>query len=110
MGLKKGMTNNPNGRPAGVPNKNTGRIREAVAELMEIAAPKLTGWLDKIEQEHGALEAFKRVEALLEYTMPKLQRGEVQNLDANGNPADPLQRIEVHFIKSDKRNDGLLEG
>ncbi|WP_181306983.1 hypothetical protein [Rufibacter sp. XAAS-G3-1] len=35
MGLKKGQTNNPNGRKPGVPNKLTGSMRERVNGFLD---------------------------------------------------------------------------
>jgi hypothetical protein len=44
MGLKKGQTNNPNGRKKGVPNKSTQSIKEFIT-------PIVTGQLDKITED-----------------------------------------------------------
>ena len=84
MAQRKGQTGNPNGRPKGVPNKVTNDLRETVVKFVNENSHKFQGWLDDIQSEHGSLEAFKRVEALLEYAMPKHQRIELGS--AKGQP------------------------
>lgn len=49
MGLKKGQTNNPNGRKKGVPNKSTQSIKE-------VLAPILTGRMETLESDLLALK------------------------------------------------------
>ncbi|MDR3448170.1 MAG: hypothetical protein P4M15_00195 [Alphaproteobacteria bacterium] len=91
MAQRKGRTGNPNGRPKGVPNKVTNDLRETVVKFVNENSHKFQSWLDDIQAEHGSLEAFKRVEALLEYAMPKHQRIEVSG--TNGLPMQvTLQR------------------
>jgi hypothetical protein len=69
MGLKKGMTNNPNGRPAGTPNKLTGQLRVRINDFLS------TNW-EKMQNDFDALEPKDRLsfyEKLLQYGLPKLQ-------------------------------------
>lgn len=70
MGLKKGMTNNPNGRKKGIPNKSTQAIKDTLA-------PIISGQLDTLESD---LQALKRdsikdyidaISKLLPYIAPK---------------------------------------
>jgi hypothetical protein len=69
---EKGKTNNPNGRPKGVPNKVTMRLREMVGNI-------LSENYNQVVQDILKLESKERVDAwikLLEYGLPKLQRVE----------------------------------
>ena len=49
MGLKKGQTNNPNGRPKGVPNKVTGDLRKWVDGLLNRNLLEMENDLQKLE-------------------------------------------------------------
>jgi hypothetical protein len=65
--MKKGMTNNPNGRPKGKPNKTTTEMREFLQAFVE-------NNLDDLQQEFDALEGadkFRALEKLLPYILPK---------------------------------------
>ena len=69
MGLKKGTTNNPAGRPSGTPNKLTADLRQRINEVLE------NNW-HTIEADIKALEPKDRlmfIEKLLKYTLPTLQ-------------------------------------
>lgn len=69
MGLKKGTTNNPNGRPVGVPNKLTGDLREKIQSI-------LNDNIDRVQDDLNSLDAKDRlqvIEKLLSYVLPKLQ-------------------------------------
>ena len=78
--------NLPPGRPKGVPNKATSAAREAIALFVDQNVPRLQGWLDDIASNPklGPLVAFKCVQELVEYHVPKLQRTE--HTGANGGP------------------------
>lgn len=62
------------GRVIGSQNKSTANAREAIARFVDDNSSRLQGWLDKIEDEQGALMAFKCVQDLIEYHVPKLAR------------------------------------
>lgn len=97
----KGKTNNPNGRPPGTPNKSTINAREAIAYFVEGNVGRLNSWLDAIAEDSpkDAFDAFMKV---VEYNIPKLNRTDVQQLDASGKPADAGFNITIKHVKVDK--------
>ena len=103
MPPKKGTTsNNPNGRPKGSPNRDTAKVRLAVADLLNANADNLSTWLDAVAQESPE-KAIKLVTDLLEYAMPKLARTEMQHLDAEGKPADQaVSKIVIEHVQAPK--------
>ena len=65
----KGQTNNPNGRPKGVPNKVTTDLRQWITNFLEDN-------LEQIQQDWKGLEPKDRIvlfEKLLKYALPTLQ-------------------------------------
>lgn len=85
------------GRPVGVPNKATSAARESIARFVDGNVERLQGWLDEIanDPKHGPLVAFKCVQEVMEYHIPKLARTEHTGKDggaivvqaANGDEA-----------------------
>lgn len=74
MGLHKGNTNNPKGRPKGSANKVTTETRQWINKL--IVANR-----EQLEQDLKTLEPHQRwqiIEKLLQYTTPKMQSIEAQ--------------------------------
>lgn len=86
-------------RTKGSKNKANAELRFVIAGLVDANSHKFQKWLDNIEVDHGPLEAFKRVEALLEFCIPKLARSEVQPLDKDGNKAGGFT-ITVEHVKA----------
>ena len=69
MGLKKGTTNNPKGRPQGSPNKITANLRQKIQDILE------NNW-HTVEKDIKKLEPKDRlffIEKLLKYAVPTLQ-------------------------------------
>lgn len=100
MGLPAGTTNNPNGRPKGVPNKATTAAREAIAQFVDGNADRLAGWLDQIAndkvingvvvQKGDPVKAFELYMSVVEYHIPKLQRAE--QVGEGGGPVEYVVR------------------
>ena len=75
---RKGKTNNPNGRPTGIPNKSTTQAREAIAAFVDANVERMSGWLDDVaaDEKQGPAVAFKMLMDVMEYHVPKLARTE----------------------------------
>ena len=69
MGLKKGMTNNLNGRPAGQPNKVSTDLRQWLTDFLDDNR-------EQVLKDWKSLESKDRLilfERLLKYSLPTLQ-------------------------------------
>lgn len=86
------------GRASGTPNKTTATARQAIALFVDGNAPRLQGWLDDIaaDEKLGPAVAFKCVQEILEYHVPKLARTELTG--ANGGPL-----VVVQSTKEDEK-------
>jgi hypothetical protein len=87
------------GRPKGVPNKNTTRVKDAIALLSERNIDKLEDWLDEIAAK-DKIEAFKLMLQLLEYNIPKLSRAEVKS-EVTNIPAVAIKFVGDESTDSD---------
>lgn len=67
--MKKGITNNPNGRPKGSLNKSTTEMRELVTNFVSANLTTIQADFDQLEPK----ERLLFLEKLLGYTLPKLQ-------------------------------------
>lgn len=82
------------GRPKGSTNKSTTNAREAIARFVDDNAPRLQGWLDQIAEEQGPEKAFRCVQDLIEYHVPKLARTELTGKDGGAVEATVSLVIE----------------
>lgn len=89
----KGQTNNPKGRPAGIPNKTTTDFKKAINNLVEYATPEMVSWLKQVAEEDPA-KALDLLHKLAEFAYPKLARTELANAD------DKAFKIEATDVTS----------
>lgn len=75
MGLKKGQTNNPNGRKKGVRNKRTAKFKDELNELFERNAGEMDSWLREIARDNPK-DAFDVLSKFIVYLYPKLASSE----------------------------------
>lgn len=88
------------GRAPGTPNKVTANAREAIAAFVDANTPRLQAWLDQIasDPKQGPVVAFKCVQDLIEYHVPKLQRTELTGKDGK----DLMPKLLVLSNEDDK--------
>jgi len=95
MGLKKGQTNNPRGRPKGKPNKATTDMRTWINEL-------LNDNRDLFIKDLGSIEPYQRVavfEKLFGYVVPKMQAVTAQ-VDLNSLSDAQLDMLIMEITKN----------
>ena len=65
------------GRPVGAINNATKNAREAIGMLVEGNIPRMQGWLDEIAKTDGPAAAWRCLQDVIEYHIPKLARTEL---------------------------------
>jgi hypothetical protein len=78
MGLRKGMTNNPKGKPAGALNKMSKDMRMQITDFLEENFPKVVKEFNSLKGR----DKLKFYTDLLQYAIPKLQSIELQTLES----------------------------
>lgn len=78
-GIRPAPPNAGKGRPPGVPNRVTARVRSAVAELAESLLDKVPGWIEAGAKD-DPLGAARLYLAILEYCVPKVDRAGYDSL------------------------------
>jgi hypothetical protein len=98
MGLSKGQTNNPNGRPTGSKNKNTKAIRELIDDSINIESLiKRLDLLAKGKDDRLSLEAIKLIFSY-RYGRP------AQTLEINDKPQMTLKEFISGFDDTEETN------
>lgn len=95
-GPGKGNTNNPNGRPKGIPNKITTEIREGFELLVRNNMPDLQVWIDRIKHQDPD-KAFDMLMKLSSFVVPKKMETDV-HIDS------PIEIILPGVSKDDIEN------
>ena len=70
--------------------KGTIHAREAIALFVERNTPKLAELIHRIEAENGPLAAFKCIESMIEYHVPRVSR--VEHMGTNEGPVEMVVR------------------
>ena len=83
---------NREGRPAGVPNEATKKMKEAFALLVEANLENMSTWLEQVAQEDPK-SAMEMVIKLSERFVPKLSQQQLT--DADGG--DLFKNIQFRF-------------
>ena len=99
MPLKKGETNNPNGRPKGAVNRTTTEIRILFKELLSANIENIQNDLDKLEPKDRIAVLLK----LSEFVIPKFQSTQMKI------PETYPQTIRIGYDLSDEELRSLEE-
>jgi len=110
MGLQKGKTNNPDGRPAGTPNRITSDLRNWIENLISKNLTLIETDLKKLEPKDRLII----LERFLQYTIPKQQSISVEaqiqaeyeaiELLLDKAPEQAIDEITTRLIKLNKLN------
>lgn len=90
MGLKKGQTNNPSGRPSGTKNKKTLEWEALGEAITSKHAERLNIELAKLEGK----EFIQSYAQILEYFKPKLQRTELKSENKTTLNINPIEWVD----------------
>ena len=74
MGLPKGKTNNPNGRPPGKPNKITAELRTRIKSFLDDNFETVKNDWKKLEPKDRIL----MYEKMLSFALPKLRESDLK--------------------------------
>lgn len=95
MPHRKGITNNPFGRPKGTPNKTTAEMREAIQAFVERNIQQMQDDFDQLD----SAERLRILERFMQYLLPRYASQPVEPI--NTNLIEPL----VIVLTKDSENE-----
>lgn len=98
MGLKKGQTNNPAGRPKGAKNKVGEELRETIAAFLEENFEKVKN--DFKSRRLSVRDRLKFYTDLLPYAVPKLQATTLELTNFERLSEDQIDEIIERLTKA----------
>ena len=102
MGLPKGKTNNPNGRPKGSQNRTTKEIKELLNNF-------ISDNLDDLQAEYNNLDAKEKLqffERVLKYVLPQ-QRDINQTIDVSNLSEAEMDQLIERALQKDNSHDEI---
>jgi len=106
MGLPKGTTNNPAGRPPGTRNKVTNELKQWITGLID-------GNREQFERDLAAVEPEKRLavlEKLIQYVIPRQQSVDINTeirameILLQKTPERYIEQIALRIIELNQKN------
>lgn len=104
-GLKKGMTNNPNGRKKGVPNKVTASMRASIEAFVQNKWGEVEECFDRLDDK----DKLQFIDRMMRYVLPTLQAttvdATVETANKLGNLNDEqLNQLIDEILAQDENN------
>ena len=99
MPHRKGVTNNPYGRPKGIANKSTQEMRAVLQEFVERNIENLQAEFDQLD----SAERLRVLERFMQYLMPRY--ASIQVTPIEDRKIEPL----VIVLTKDSENDAAIE-
>jgi hypothetical protein len=100
MGLNKGQTNNPNGRPKGSRNRTTKEIKELLNNF-------ISDNLDDLQAEYNNLDSKEKLqffERVLKYVLPQ-QRDINQTIDVSNLSESEMDSLINKALEKDESHE-----
>lgn len=98
--MKKGQTNNPNGRPRGVPNRTTRTAREWLVGLIDKNRVQIEKDLKKLNSKDRLII----LEKLMSYTIPKVNSMQISFDQLTTDQIDLLINELTQSIKDENKD------